>query len=142
MRYSAGALETNRSLLDSLLELQSLDRIPRTGYALRGVGRPESIAEHGFHLAVLVWALATRVPEVDLGRILRGRITWIGTVLRARPLEEKIAITQQFAAEMLPLFDRGHCRPVIDCRFPLDDIAAAHEHMQANANVGKILVDL
>ncbi|MEM7285104.1 MAG: NAD(P)H-quinone oxidoreductase [Actinomycetota bacterium] len=81
-------------------------------------------------------------PEIDLGRILRGRITLIGTVLRARPLEEKIAITQRFATEILPLFDRGACKPVIDCRFPLDDIAAAHDHMAANANVGKILVDL
>ena len=81
-------------------------------------------------------------PEIDLGRILRGRITLIGTVLRARPLEEKIAITQKFATEILPLFDRGSCKPVIDCRFPLDEIAAAHDHMAANANVGKILVDL
>ncbi len=81
-------------------------------------------------------------PEVDLGRLLRGRLTWIGTVLRARPIEEKIAITQRFATEILPLFDRGACKPVIDCRFPLDDIAAAHDHMAANANVGKILVDL
>lgn len=81
-------------------------------------------------------------PEIDLGRILRGRITLIGTVLRARPLEEKIAITQKFATEILPLFDRGSCKPVIDCRFGIDDIAAAHDHMAANANVGKILVDL
>ncbi len=81
-------------------------------------------------------------PEIDLGRLLRGRVTLIGTVLRARPLEEKIAITRRFAAEMLPLFDRGVFEPVIDRRFPLDEIAAAHEHMAANANVGKILVDV
>ena len=63
-------MRPNRSLLDSLLELQALDRVPRTGYALRGVSNPESIAEHGFHLAVLIWALAPRVPGVDLGRAL------------------------------------------------------------------------
>jgi putative hydrolase of HD superfamily len=63
-------LEPNLSLLDSLLELQALDRLPRTGYALRGVSDPESIAEHGFHLAVLIWALAPDVPEIDLGRAL------------------------------------------------------------------------
>ena len=91
---------------------------------------------------IQVGVMGSGNPEIDLGRILRGRITLIGTVLRARPLEEKIAITQRFATEILPLFDRGGCKPVIDCRFPLDDIAAAHDHMAANANVGKILIDL
>ncbi len=81
-------------------------------------------------------------PEIDLGRLLRGRIRLIGTVLRARPLEEKIAITRRFAEEVLPLFDRGVLEPVIDRRFQLDQIAAAHEHMAANANVGKILIDV
>lgn len=81
-------------------------------------------------------------PELDLGLLLRGRVKLIGTVLRARPIDEKVAITQRFAAEILPLFDRGECRPVIDCRFGLDDIAKAHEHMAANANIGKILIDL
>lgn len=77
-----------------------------------------------------------------LGMMLPKRATLIGTVLRARPIEEKIAITQRFGAEVLPLFDRGLLRPVIDRRFALDDIADAHRHMEANANVGKILVDV
>ena len=63
-------------------------------------------------------------------------------MLRARPLEEKIAVTRQFAAEVLPLFDRGALRPVIDSRYPLDRIAEAHAHMAANANVGKIVIDV
>jgi NADPH:quinone reductase-like Zn-dependent oxidoreductase len=74
--------------------------------------------------------------------LLPKRASLIGTVLRARPLEEKIAITQRFAAELLPLFDTGVLRPVIDSRYALDDIAAAHAHMAANANVGKILIDV
>ena len=63
-------MRPNRSLLDSLLELQALDRLPRTGYVLRGVGDPESVAEHGFHLALLVWALAPSLPGIDLARAL------------------------------------------------------------------------
>ena len=45
-------------------------------------------------------------------------------------------------AEVLPLFDAGLVAPVIDSRFTLDDIAAAHAHMETNANVGKILIDI
>jgi putative PIG3 family NAD(P)H quinone oxidoreductase len=79
---------------------------------------------------------------VNAGLLLAKRITWVGTTLRARPIEEKVAVTRRFAAEMLPLFDSGALRPVIDSRFPLEQIARAHEHMAANANAGKILIDV
>jgi putative PIG3 family NAD(P)H quinone oxidoreductase len=79
---------------------------------------------------------------VNVGKLLPKRAALIGTVLRARPLEEKIAITQRFAREMLPLFEDGRLRPVIDSRFPLERVAEAHEHMEANANVGKIVLDV
>jgi putative PIG3 family NAD(P)H quinone oxidoreductase len=78
----------------------------------------------------------------DLGKLMGKRAAVIGTVLRARPLEEKIALTQRFAAEMLPLFDTGALRPVIDSRFPLDAVAEAHIRMESNANAGKILLDV
>ncbi len=58
------------SLLDLLLELQTLDRVPRSGYALRGIAEPESVSEHSFHLIVLVWTLAAETPEVDRARAL------------------------------------------------------------------------
>jgi putative PIG3 family NAD(P)H quinone oxidoreductase len=78
----------------------------------------------------------------DLGKLMAKRAAVIGTVLRPRPLEEKIALTQRFAAEMLPLFDSGALRPVIDSRFPLDAVAEAHVRMEGNANAGKILLDV
>ncbi len=80
--------------------------------------------------------------SVNIGLILSKRITWIGTTLRARPVERKLALSQRFIDEMLPLFDSGALRPVIDSRYAFDDIADAHRHMEANANVGKILIDL
>jgi len=79
---------------------------------------------------------------VNLGLVLVKRISWIGTTLRARPIERKIALAQRFVSEMLPLFDAGALRPVIDSRFAFDDIADAHRHMESDANVGKILVDV
>jgi putative PIG3 family NAD(P)H quinone oxidoreductase len=78
----------------------------------------------------------------DVAKLMRKRAGVVGTMLRNRPLEEKVAISRRFAHEVLPLFDREALRPVIDRRFPLDEIAAAHRHMESNANVGKILVDV
>jgi NADPH:quinone reductase-like Zn-dependent oxidoreductase len=62
--------------------------------------------------------------------------------LRARPLDEKIAISQRFAREILPGFETGRFAPVIDARFSLDDMADAHRMMEANANFGKIAIDV
>jgi putative PIG3 family NAD(P)H quinone oxidoreductase len=82
-----------------------------------------------------------RTP-VNVGLLLAKRSHWVGTTLRTRPLEEKLAVTRRFAAEMLPLFDDGRLRPVIDSRFSFEAIAEAHRHMEANANAGKIVVTI
>lgn len=91
---------------------------------------------------VQVGLMAGSRVEVDLGALLTKRVRWIGTVLRSRPIEEKIAVSQRFAREVLPWFTSGQLRPVVDRRFGLDDIGEAHRHMEANANIGKILIDI
>ncbi len=80
--------------------------------------------------------------QLPLGMILPKRAQLIGTVLRSRPLEEKIALTQRAIREVLPRFADGSLVPVIDSRFPLSEMAAAHSLMESNANIGKILIDV
>ena len=58
----------NATLLDLLLELQVLDRVPRSGYVLRGVANPESVTEHSWHVLFLVWTLGAGLPGLDLPR--------------------------------------------------------------------------
>jgi len=82
-----------------------------------------------------------RTP-VNVGLLLAKRAHWVGTTLRTRPIEEKVGVTRRFAAEMLPLFDTGALRPVIDSTYPIEQIAAAHQHLEANANAGKIVITL
>ena len=60
----------NPDLLDLLRELQTLDRVPRSGYSLRGVADPESVSEHTFHVTFLAWALADRERDLDRNRVL------------------------------------------------------------------------
>ena len=80
--------------------------------------------------------------DVPAGELLRKRITWIGTVLRARPVEEKIAVSRRCAHDLLPLFGSGALRPVIDRRYRLDQVAEAQEYVASNANVGKVLLEV
>ncbi len=91
---------------------------------------------------IQVGVMGRQTVELPLGMLLPKRASIIGTVLRARPIEEKIALTQRARAELLPLFDQGSLAPVIDSRYALADIAEAHRYMESNANVGKILVDV
>jgi putative PIG3 family NAD(P)H quinone oxidoreductase len=89
---------------------------------------------------VLVGLLAGMRTEVDLGGILRKRLRIIGTVLRARPLEEKIAVMRTFEAQVVPLLARGKIAPVIDTLMDLDAAPAAHQRMASNAGFGKIVL--
>lgn len=61
-------MRPNHSLLELFLELQNLDRVPRSGWALRGVAAGESVTEHSWHVLFLVWALGPRIPGLDVGR--------------------------------------------------------------------------
>ncbi|HSU84895.1 MAG TPA: HD domain-containing protein, partial [Thermoanaerobaculia bacterium] len=61
-------MKANPTLLDLLLEVQALDRIPRSGYVLRGVADPESVTEHTLHVLLLVWMLGPRIEGIDVHR--------------------------------------------------------------------------
>jgi NADPH:quinone reductase-like Zn-dependent oxidoreductase len=79
---------------------------------------------------------------IDLAALLPKRAHLVGTVLRARPVEQKIEATRRFAAQVLPAIEGGTVRPVIDRRFALADIADAHRYLETNANVGKVVIDV
>src|SRR6478735_1170877 len=87
---------------------------------------------------VQVGLMGGGMANVNVGLLLAKRAHWVGTTLRPRPIEEKVAVVRRFAAEVLPLFDTGALRPVIHSRYPLERIAEAHAEMEANATVGKV----
>ena len=89
---------------------------------------------------IQVGVMAGKPVPLNIGLLLGKRASITGTVLRARPLEEKIAISQRFASEMLPLFATGQLKPVIDSVYAFADIASAHEYMASNGNIGKIVI--
>jgi len=91
---------------------------------------------------VQVGVMAGLTASFPLGALLPKRASIVGTVLRGRPIEEKIALTQRFEREVLPLFEAGTLRPVIDARLPLAEAAEAHRRLEANATVGKVLLDV
>ncbi|HEY4238809.1 MAG TPA: NAD(P)H-quinone oxidoreductase [Kofleriaceae bacterium] len=89
---------------------------------------------------VVVGLTGGRSAQLDLGLQMNKRAAIFGTVLRARPLEEKIAAMRAFEAQVVPLFARGVLAPVIDETFDLDRVAEAHARMASNAGYGKIVL--
>jgi putative PIG3 family NAD(P)H quinone oxidoreductase len=89
---------------------------------------------------VLVGTMGGTKVEADLGTIMRKRLTIIGTVLRSRPIEQKIELVQIFSRTMLPLLAAGRLKPVVDRVVPFDDAASAHAAMERNENFGKIVL--
>jgi putative PIG3 family NAD(P)H quinone oxidoreductase len=91
---------------------------------------------------MLIGTVAGATAQLDLGRVLRQRLTIRGTVLRSRSLEEKIAAARAFASEVVPLLERGVLRPVIDARFALAEIVAAHRRLESNDTFGKVVIEM
>jgi putative PIG3 family NAD(P)H quinone oxidoreductase len=91
---------------------------------------------------VQVGTMGETRASFPFGKLMSKRAQLIGTVLRSRPLEDKIEAAQGFARQILPLFESGACRPVIDRRYPLDEVGAAQEYLAENESFGKVVIDI
>jgi len=91
---------------------------------------------------VIVGTLGGATLETNLGLLMGKRLRVYGTTLRMRPLEEKIAVTQQFKRHVLPMLSDGRVRPIVDSVLPLEEVSEAHRYMESNANFGKIVLSI
>ena len=91
---------------------------------------------------VLIASQAGARAELDIGAAMFKRLRIHGTVLRARPAEEKATATDAFTRDVVPLLEAGTVGPVIARTFTLDDADAAYELLAADAVFGKIVLDL
>ncbi len=91
---------------------------------------------------MLIGALAGSKATVDLRTVLGKRLTIRGTVLRSRPLEERIQCIQAFEREVLPWLASGRLTPRIDASFELGAIAEAHALVEGNGTIGKVALSI
>ena len=91
---------------------------------------------------MLIGALAGARATLDLRAILGKRLTIRGTVMRSRALDERIAVTSAFAAQVLPMLADGRLVPRIDATFPLERIGEAHALVEGNGTIGKVALSI
>jgi len=78
--------------------------------------------------------------EIDLGVLMRKRISIFASTLRARPVAQKAVVVADVRDQVWPLVAAGQVMPVIDRTLPMADAAQAHRLMEEGAHVGKILL--
>jgi len=88
---------------------------------------------------VIVSTLSGASTQLPINIVMRKRLRVVGTMLRNRPLEEKVLATQLFAGAGLPLLAAQSMRVPIDRVFPLGQAAEAHRYMEQNKNFGKVV---
>ena len=84
----------------------------------------------------------TEVEKVNIMQLLLKRIHLKGTLLTPRSDEYKKELTEEFVQNALPLFEQKRVKAIVDSVFPLTDIQSAHKQMEANKNIGKIIIDV
>lgn len=117
--------------VDVILDMVGGDYLPREINCLADDGR----------LAVIA-LLGGSKGTLDLGQLLRRRLTVTGSTLRPRSKEFKAEIAAKLVERVWPLFSTGAIKPVIYQTFPLEQAREAHLLMESSSHVGKIMLQV
>ncbi len=116
---------------DVILELVGAPNLPGDLAALEVGGRITTIGIG-----------AGAKAEVNLGLLMAKRARIHGSMLRARPIEEKALTARAMERSVLPLLANGDVRTLIAATYPLSQAPAAYEHFQAGGKLGKIVLEM
>jgi putative PIG3 family NAD(P)H quinone oxidoreductase len=130
--FLAATLEaTDGQGVDVILDPVGGSYLARNTSALRPFGR-----------LVNIGLLGGSMGELNMENVLRRRLHLIGSTLRSRSWEEKIAITRRFEKSVLPKLADGRLRPIIDRTYSIAQAQAAHRHLAENRTVGKVVLEV
>jgi putative PIG3 family NAD(P)H quinone oxidoreductase len=115
--------------VDVVLDMVGGDYLPRN---------LDCLAEDGRHVSIAIQRGAT--AELNIGAIMRRRLTLTGSTLRPRSTEFKSLVAEELLRNVWPHVASGRLRPVVDAAFPLEKAADAHRRMEAGEHVGKIVL--
>jgi NADPH:quinone reductase len=120
---------TDGAGVDVILDMVAGDYVAKEVECLREDGRLVMIAVQGGVKS-----------EFNAGLVLRRRLTITGSTLRPRAIAFKAAIARALRQQVWPLLEQGRIKPVIHSTFAAAEAAQAHQLMESNAHVGKIML--
>lgn len=80
--------------------------------------------------------------ELDLQQVMRKGLTLTSSTLRPKSDAEKARLAQCISKHLLPLIAVGKIAPIVYQTMPLAQAADAHRILEANANIGKVLLEV
>ena len=98
----------------------------------------ECLAEDG--RLVIIAVQGGVKAEFNAGLVLRRRLVITGSTLRPRPVAFKSAIAAALRKQVWPLLAARTIRPVVHSTFAAPEAAKAHELMESNRHIGKIVL--
>lgn len=117
--------------VDVILDMVGGDYLLREISCLADDGRIAIIATLGGAKATL-----------DVGQVLRRRLTVTGSTLRPRSVAFKSAIAAHLRQRVWPMLEAGRIKPIIYETFPLEQASKAHALMESSQHVGKIMLQI
>ena len=91
---------------------------------------------------VIIGLMGGAKADLNLGHLMIKRQKIIGSTIRARSIEAKNLVMESIAREVLPLIESGTIKPIVHEILPFSESERAHEIMEANKNIGKIILNL
>lgn len=82
----------------------------------------------------------SEIEAFNLMDLMSKRIQLTGTLLTPRSDRYKADLTADFASKTMELFNNNKLKPIVDQVFSFDQVQQAHEHMESNKNIGKIIL--
>jgi NADPH:quinone reductase len=123
---------TNKRGVDVILDMVGGDYVQKNLRSLALEGR----------LVQIAFLKESKIPEFDLMAIMLKRLTFTGSTLRPRTVEQKAEIARQLRAGVWPLFESGQLKTFIYRTFPLAEAADAHALMESSQHIGKIVLEV
>ena len=91
---------------------------------------------------IVIGLMGGAKANLNLGLLMVKRQKIIGSTIRARSNETKNIVMQELSEKVIPLFETGTLKPIIHETFYFSECNQAQEMMEANENIGKIILAL
>jgi NADPH2:quinone reductase len=121
--------ELQKETVNVILDMVGGDYVPKELRCLAEDGR-----------LVFIAFLRGMKAEMDIGLVMRKRLTITGSTLRPRPVAFKGALAKSLREKIWPLIESGKIKPEIYKTFPLEQAAEAHRLMESSQHIGKIVL--
>ncbi len=91
---------------------------------------------------VMIAHIGGRKGTLDFGKLLHKRLTVTGSTLRPRSVAFKAQIAKNLHEHIWPLLESGKIKAVVNRVYPLERAMQAHELMESNNHIGKIVLQI